>query len=926
MKKRLLILPLLAMALAGCGESPNPNPNPNPDPIHDVVTLVSIDVTKQPTKTQYKEGETFDPAGMEVTATMSDGTKKVVTNYQISNQALTTSTTSVSISYEGKTASVTITVSPREPEKKDFTGVSFDSKTISYDGQPHTLEASGIPQGANVEYTGKDDYVVPGVYPMSVKITATGYNDLVLNATLTIIKANITGVSFVSKTIPYDGQPHTLEVSGLPEGANVEYTGKDNYVNAGVYNMTAKVTMLYHNDLVLNASLTISKLDFQGITFEDGSFEYDGNPHSIAITGTLPETATVTYTSNVEGIENSAVQPGNYEITATIKDVNFNDLVLKATLSITTKEVKRLIVSSGTSLFFANAKDDNKLYLYNPTNGIVKVSNSEVSELISIGDNKVMFITKSVLTSAIKIATYNEDKNTISTTFVYSTNAEYIQSTDGNIVYFVKNGLTDEKSGIFKGDFSGDEAIITCLSVGKAEYLTKLGNKLYFADGTNKNKLSSINISGENQTRTLLVDEKIKCLTTDGTSLYYTVDNILGNYIAKCNTSGTQRKLTSDQGINFSFNGEYLYYINTDKLNTFFYGKGIYRVPSSSVSDNNNPGELVYEASADGFSSLHISSDSIYYYDLADYKLICNDGVTSVDLLDGFVKPADPAPLSLGSKLIVHNGLVYYLDLYDGKTLHSYNPQTKANIRLTSDKVADFAFIGDYIYLNMVSYLVNNNLYRINLINGGEPELINKFDSTSFVSDGTYLYYSEGGSTHKCDLDGQNDVVIYKKGSKDLTIVNGKLYFVARATLNDYLYCMDNPAALTGVGEPTELVRCEAISYNEKMYIISKDDLYELDLSTNAVKGDAIAEDVNYMNATSNGLLYYLNTNKAATEGLYHYVNGVSTLKLLCNNTYYPSTFDFFGNDIYFIDCQGDGLFGLSHLCVLSNNIVTEVA
>ncbi|MBP3318724.1 MAG: metallophosphoesterase, partial [Ruminiclostridium sp.] len=54
-------------------------------------TLEGISVTTQPTKTSYKAGETFDPAGMLVTATYSDDTTEAVTGYTVApNGPLTT--------------------------------------------------------------------------------------------------------------------------------------------------------------------------------------------------------------------------------------------------------------------------------------------------------------------------------------------------------------------------------------------------------------------------------------------------------------------------------------------------------------------------------------------------------------------------------------------------------------------------------------------------------------------------------------------------------------------------------------------------------------------------------------------------------------------------------------------------------------------
>lgn len=79
---------------------------PEPEP-----TLVRIEVTTEPTKVQYTEGETFDPTGMVVTATYSDETTEEVTDYTYEpTEALTTEDTEVTITYEDKTTTQAITV------------------------------------------------------------------------------------------------------------------------------------------------------------------------------------------------------------------------------------------------------------------------------------------------------------------------------------------------------------------------------------------------------------------------------------------------------------------------------------------------------------------------------------------------------------------------------------------------------------------------------------------------------------------------------------------------------------------------------------------------------------------------------------------------------------------------------------------------
>jgi len=82
--------------------------------------LTGIEITDQPDKTQYEAGEYFDPTGMVVTASYSDGSTKNVAGYTYApDGALTQEDTVVTISYtEGgvtKTAVVNITVSGGAP-------------------------------------------------------------------------------------------------------------------------------------------------------------------------------------------------------------------------------------------------------------------------------------------------------------------------------------------------------------------------------------------------------------------------------------------------------------------------------------------------------------------------------------------------------------------------------------------------------------------------------------------------------------------------------------------------------------------------------------------------------------------------------------------------------------------------------------------
>src|SRR5699024_6862902 len=94
------------------------------------------------------------------------------------------------------------------------------------------------------------------------------YQDDTLTAALTIEKAGIKNISLQDTTFPYDGQSHTLVVSGdLPDGVTVGYEDNDQ-TDAGEYTVKAFINggNNYQDD-TLTATLTIEKA-VQGITFD----------------------------------------------------------------------------------------------------------------------------------------------------------------------------------------------------------------------------------------------------------------------------------------------------------------------------------------------------------------------------------------------------------------------------------------------------------------------------------------------------------------------------------------------------------------------------------------------------------------------------------------------------------------------------------
>ena len=77
----------------------------------------------------------------------------------------------------------------------DFENIEFSDESVTYDGLEHTIKVSGAPDFAEVTYTNEGPYVNVGEYEITAKISANGYNDLVLTATLTITTSEV-GLTF----------------------------------------------------------------------------------------------------------------------------------------------------------------------------------------------------------------------------------------------------------------------------------------------------------------------------------------------------------------------------------------------------------------------------------------------------------------------------------------------------------------------------------------------------------------------------------------------------------------------------------------------------------------------------------------------------------------------------------------------------------
>lgn len=154
----------------------------------------------------------------------------------------------------------------------------------------------------------------------------------------------IESLTFEDKEVTYDGKEHNIYiVDELPKEVDIEYEN-NGQVNAGVYTVTATLSSDSENIIIeqetYTATLTITKQDITKVVlFEDGTFEYTGNPNNIYATN-IPEGVEVEYT------DNGQIEVGSYRIEARFIDTTGNydcAFGLYATLNVTKSSKLRTV-------------------------------------------------------------------------------------------------------------------------------------------------------------------------------------------------------------------------------------------------------------------------------------------------------------------------------------------------------------------------------------------------------------------------------------------------------------------------------------------------------------------------------------------------------------------------------------------------------
>ena len=356
-------------------------------------TVTKVEITKQPTKTEYIEGQNFEATGMIVKATYLDGTEKEITDYTIENgNELGKDVTEVEIKFGKFSAFVPVTVSENILVSIEVTTPPI--KTEYIEGQ--TFDKTGM--------------VVKATYLDGTENTITDYN--ISNTTLKAddeeIEVEFEGVKTSVKINVTKNKVEKIEITKLPN--KTQYSVGEKFDETG---MVVKAKYLDGTEKEIT-DYKITKTESLKIGDTTITIEYEGITSNIDIT-----VKEIVYTV-LEGENEKFIKNHDKDISVRINA----DVTLFQKVCIDGKEIDRsnYVVTSGSTIITLKQSYLNKL---------------------SIGSHtmKTIFTDGRVAYSTITVMEEDNDKNNVdkeNTNIENNTNLTSSNPKTGdNIVTFV---------------------------------------------------------------------------------------------------------------------------------------------------------------------------------------------------------------------------------------------------------------------------------------------------------------------------------------------------------------------------------------------------------------------------------------------------------------------------------------------------------
>ena len=699
-----------------------------------------------------------------------------------------------------------------DPAKLDFTGVSFESATYTYDGNPHILaEVSGASENTAITYTGRQEYTDAGSYNATAKLVKDGYNDKTLSATLTINKATLTGYTYESKSIKYDGAEHINDiqlVGVLPQGTTKTETVKNSNnetvtsaIEVGVYTYTCVLTNKNYNTETLTATLTIKvqKKDMPVFVASDGTIYFANGLHN----------------SYLYSLQSSELNLIDYSYPKEFNKYNSSTALFIAG-STFLNSVKQVNSGSTNVLYTDSNIDDFVKYsdtVYYYSSNALKAAKSGIYKVDATDSNNEPVVTKVFEGKSDNLAIYGGNlyfTNGNDHNYVYkmnlSSNATSLVMEEkvhefiinNNKLYCTVNGLLNDYIGAL--DLSSSATEPTKLTNAAGEFLTIKNGYLYYNYTDLFSTVNSsvkgvwrINVSGGDPEQLFAtenvngfdVESSTSLVYIDTTDLHlyrynistHTKTDLLNGFVAPestpLNTGGQTISLGTKTYYLNMYAGKTLYVydesskrssqLTTNKVADFYIYNGVMYFNQVTMLSNNDlyAINLTSGGEAEKISSndvRNMTSDGTYLYG-THYNWAGTAGGLSRMRLDGpeYVKFSE---VNGAKNLTIKDNKLYfvncaagqdngYIEYIDLSSVTSSSENLEST-RLSSNikNVKQFAFDGNNIFY-IYNGTIDNSVRRTDFTSLGEGTKLasSKTNPNEILLNGNYVYYYSYAAT-----------------------------------------------------------------------------------------------------------------------------------------------------------------------------------
>ncbi|MFI3165920.1 MAG: leucine-rich repeat protein [Bacillota bacterium] len=245
----------------------------------------------------------------------------------------------------------------------DMSSVVFEDSTVTYDGEAHSITATGLPTGVIATY---DENVQTQANETGYTVTASftgdsdNYEEIVdKTATFIINKATYdmtnAGWYYIGDFV-YDGSEKEVYVQGLPNGVTASSYENNKMTNAGYY--TASAELVYDSENYNTVS--VSDLAWQiakatsiiNVSDVNTSYTYTGKEQSVTSGATIPNNEqTLVYS------DNTFTNVGTYDVAITAEATTNYEAVNKAVTITVAQAENEITVLNVNNLTYGVSSD-----------------------------------------------------------------------------------------------------------------------------------------------------------------------------------------------------------------------------------------------------------------------------------------------------------------------------------------------------------------------------------------------------------------------------------------------------------------------------------------------------------------------------------------------------------------------------------------